>query len=84
MSKQTVLPKKRKLDDLLPAPEECENFKPYYSFVSLSSKKLRANIRTDGRTYIHIHTYDTVQGESSIFSSLGTNADSEVGCLQMD
>ncbi len=25
------------------------NFKPYYSFVALSSKKLSANKRTDGR-----------------------------------
>jgi hypothetical protein len=41
---------KKKLDNLLTAREEGEIFKPYNSFVALSSKKLSANKRTDRRT----------------------------------
>jgi hypothetical protein len=42
--------KKIKLDSLLTAREEGENFESYYSFVALSSKKLSANRQTYGRT----------------------------------
>jgi hypothetical protein len=49
-SKNFFSKKKKKLDSLLTAREEGENFKPYYSFVALSSKKLSANKRTDRQT----------------------------------
>jgi hypothetical protein len=41
---------KKKLDSLLTALEDGENYKLYYSFVALSSKKLSKNKRTDGQT----------------------------------
>jgi hypothetical protein len=56
--KKNLKKKKRKLDSLLTAREEGENFKPYYSFVALSSKKLSANRRTDGRTETAKYVYD--------------------------
>jgi hypothetical protein len=50
---------KSKLDDLLTAWEEGENFEPYYSFKALFSKKLLSankwkDRRTDGQTDTYI------------------------------
>jgi hypothetical protein len=47
--KKQIQKNKKKLDSVLTNREEGENFKPYYSFVAFSSKKLNANKRTDGR-----------------------------------
>jgi hypothetical protein len=41
---------KKKLESLFTAREDGENFKPYYNFLAISSKRLSAHRQTDGRT----------------------------------
>jgi hypothetical protein len=57
-----MLKKDKKLDSLYSAREQGENFEPYYSFVSFSSKKLNAKKRTDGQTETAKYVYDNLLG----------------------
>jgi hypothetical protein len=51
-----------------------ENFKPYYSFVALSSKKLSANKRTDRQKLQNMYKYDLFFFFLSYYFDTSTNS----------